>query len=311
MKVEKIVFSGILIAIGVILPIIFHLIPGNIGLIILPIHYSAYLAGGFFGPIIGLCVGCLTPILSYFITGMPNFPMFIIISLETACYGLIFGFLYYKKKYNIYISFVTSMISGRLVNFINAYFIANLLFAQASQAFQLGNILYNFSIGLIGASIQFLVIPIVIKRVNQAFPFDNNFTHIFNYLKPNKTCVLINNSKIIYESNENSIKPLIKYLLENGIPNENTILIDKIVGIAIANVILYCNIKTVYTQIISKPALDLLKNNQVDVYFEKLVDNILRYDKVDICPMEKKLLTINSPQEAVSYLKTIVLNNEA
>jgi|SRR5690554_3760431 len=132
---------------------------------------------------------------------------------------------------------------------------------------------------------------------------------MFNYLKPNKTCVLLNKQKIIYESTENGVKPLVKYFYYQGLPSNNTILIDKIVGMAIAHVIIYCNIKTVYTKIISKPALSLLKKNNIDITFKILVENILQRDKTDICPMEKKVLTASSTKEAIDILKQIVIFN--
>ncbi|QVK17870.1 DUF1893 domain-containing protein [Mycoplasmatota bacterium] len=132
---------------------------------------------------------------------------------------------------------------------------------------------------------------------------------MFKYLEPDKTCVLIHETKVIYESKENSVKPFVKYIYYHGLPKENTILIDKVIGVAIANVALYCKLNTVYGLIISKPALDLLQKNNVNVHYETLVDHILRRDKTDICPMEKKILTANSYEEAFNYLKQIVIDN--
>lgn len=174
MNVKRIVYSGILIAIGVLLPIVFHFIPGNFGLFALPIHYSAYLGGGFLGPIIGAIVGFFTPILSHLLTGMPINPIFIIISFETLTYGLIFGLLYYHKRFNIYLSLGISMVIGRFVNFTGTYIIANLFLGYASKAFQLTNILYNYTIGLVGASIQFIILPIIIKRINLVYSFNKS-----------------------------------------------------------------------------------------------------------------------------------------
>lgn len=132
---------------------------------------------------------------------------------------------------------------------------------------------------------------------------------MFDYLIPNKTCVLLNNKEIIFSSEEDGVKPLVKYLYSSGIPKPNTILIDKIIGYAIANVVIFCKINTVYTNIISKPALALLNKYGVNTNYLHLVDNILRRDKSDICPMEKKLLTATTPDEAVEFLKQIVIFN--
>ncbi|MDF2699112.1 MAG: hypothetical protein K0Q49_668 [Haloplasmataceae bacterium] len=131
----------------------------------------------------------------------------------------------------------------------------------------------------------------------------------FDYLNPDKTCVLSLNGEIIYESYENGVKPFVKYIYYHGKPDENAILIDKIIGVAIANLAIYCNLKTVYAKLISKPALELLKEHKIDVHYEDLVDHILRKDRSDICPLEKKVLSANSPDEAYVFLKEIVINN--
>lgn len=133
---------------------------------------------------------------------------------------------------------------------------------------------------------------------------------LFKYLIPDKTCVLIHKQQIIYESKENSVKPFVKYIYHNGLPHENTVLIDKVIGVAIANVVLYCKLNTVYGVVVSKPALDLLQKNHVKVYYKTLVDHILRRDKTDICPMEKKILTAKSYTEAFDFLKQIVIDQK-
>lgn len=133
----------------------------------------------------------------------------------------------------------------------------------------------------------------------------NNY---FNYLSNNQSCVLLHNHSVIYESYENSVKPLVKYVYYNQPIESNTILVDKIIGYAIANVILYSGIKTVYAKTISKPALDLLKKHNVQIEYQQIVDNILRRDRTDLCPMEKKILTTQNSHEAFQILVEIVIN---
>ncbi|HEY8364953.1 MAG TPA: ECF transporter S component [Haloplasmataceae bacterium] len=166
MNTNKITYSGFLIALGVLLPIIFHFIPGNIGPILLPIHYASFLAGGFFGPYIGMLVGLLTPIISIFLTGMPNFPVIIYITFETIMYGLIFGYIYYKKHLNIYLALITAMLIGRIVNILGNYLVSEIIFYDIAKPFIFINILNNLTLGLIGAIMQIIIIPLVINRVN-------------------------------------------------------------------------------------------------------------------------------------------------
>ncbi|NLG81265.1 MAG: DUF1893 domain-containing protein [Bacilli bacterium] len=131
---------------------------------------------------------------------------------------------------------------------------------------------------------------------------------MFNYLEPDKTCVLLLHNNIIYDSKENSVKPLVKYLYHNGVPNNETILIDKVIGLAVANLVLYCGLRTVYGKTISQPALELLHKHDVTVFYEALVPNILRKDKTDICPLEKYVSNLSSPKEAYLNLVEIVIN---
>lgn len=131
----------------------------------------------------------------------------------------------------------------------------------------------------------------------------------FQLLSSNKTCVLYLYGKVIYESKENGVGPFVKYVYYNGKPDNDTILIDKVIGVAVANIVLYCDLKTVYTKIISKPALDLLTKNNVQVNYQELVTNILRKDRTDICPLEKKILTTHSFKEAYDLLKQIIIDN--
>ncbi len=309
MNIKKITYTSAIIAIGILLPFIFHAyIPSlQLGPKLLPIHYASFFAGGLFGPIIGLCVGIITPLISFCLTGMPAFPLLLYITIEIMVYGVTFGYLYFDKKINIYFSLIISMFIGRVANISSVYLIGSLMLGKGFVLLQL---LENLSVSILGAILQIMVIPLIIKRLNSKFLFNTNTINYFDLLNPDKTCVLLNKDKIIYESKENSVKPFVKYIYYNGFPSKETILIDKIIGVAIANIAIYCNLKTVYAKIISKPALTLLENNNVTVFFGEVVENILKRDKLDLCPMEKKILTAKSPREAYDFLKQIVIDED-
>ena len=70
MKTKNLVISAILIAIGFILPILFHTF-GLLGPIFLPMHLSVLMGGFLLLPHEALLVGIATPILSSIFTGMP------------------------------------------------------------------------------------------------------------------------------------------------------------------------------------------------------------------------------------------------
>ena len=67
---RQLTVSGFFIALGLILPMLFHL-AGGMGVVFLPMHLPVLLAGFFLGPRFGLLVGIITPLLSSLLTGMP------------------------------------------------------------------------------------------------------------------------------------------------------------------------------------------------------------------------------------------------
>ena len=70
-QVRKLVFAGLCVAIGIVLPLAFHSVPQG-GMIFLPMHIPVLLCGMAAGPVYGLLCGVLTPALSALMTGMPG-----------------------------------------------------------------------------------------------------------------------------------------------------------------------------------------------------------------------------------------------
>jgi len=102
------------IALGILLPIAFHMI--GQGKVFLPMHLPVLLAGFTCGPGVGAVVGAVTPVLSSALTGMPPMmPMAPMMTLELATYGAVTGLLYRRARLGIYPSLIVAMIAGRLV----------------------------------------------------------------------------------------------------------------------------------------------------------------------------------------------------
>ena len=62
MKTKQLVLTALFIAIGVVLPQAFHMVP-NAGSVILPMHIPVLISGYAVGPLFGLLCGILTPVL--------------------------------------------------------------------------------------------------------------------------------------------------------------------------------------------------------------------------------------------------------
>ena len=79
-------------ALGVLLPQVFHLTLGpNGGVMFLPMHLAAMLAGCFLGWQYGVAVGACIPLLSFLFTQMPPVPLLFVLMAELAVLGLASG----------------------------------------------------------------------------------------------------------------------------------------------------------------------------------------------------------------------------
>ena len=84
--------TALLLAMGVVLPVVFHAFPLG-GRIFLPMHIPVLIAGLVLGPVPGLLVGAGTPVVSALVTGRP--PVFYMVPMvfELATYGVVAGLL--------------------------------------------------------------------------------------------------------------------------------------------------------------------------------------------------------------------------
>lgn len=84
--------TALLLALGVVLPIVFHAFPLG-GRIFLPMHLPTFVAGLVLGPVAGLVVGAGSPIVSGLLTGRPTVFYMVPMVFELATYGLVVGLL--------------------------------------------------------------------------------------------------------------------------------------------------------------------------------------------------------------------------
>lgn len=162
---RKLVIAGLLIAIGVIVPSIFH-IAGIAGNIFLPMHIPVLLGGFLLTPIYALLVGLVIPILNSLLTGMPVlFPIAIIMFFELGTYGLVASYFYRKFKMPVILSLIISMIVGRVVAGMVVY-----VLAIAFTSVQMKPLIFiqgSVSLGLPGIIIQIILIPIIVHAINK------------------------------------------------------------------------------------------------------------------------------------------------
>ncbi len=117
-NVLKLTYSGLCLALCLVLPFLTGQIP-QIGSKLLPMHIPVLLCGFLCGPVWGLGVGLVAPILRSLLFSMPPlFPTATAMAFELAAYGLLAGLFYKllpKKTPYLYVSLLLAMIGGRLV----------------------------------------------------------------------------------------------------------------------------------------------------------------------------------------------------
>lgn len=112
-RTKDLVTAAALLALGIILPMIFHL-SGINGAVFLPMHIPVLISGLILGSGLGFIVGIISPIINHILTGMPPVPILWIMLVELSIYGLISGYLYKKIKMTLTPSLIFSMIIGRI-----------------------------------------------------------------------------------------------------------------------------------------------------------------------------------------------------
>ena len=115
------------------------------------------------------------------------------------------------------------------------------------------------------------------------------------------TCVLTDGAAV-YTSFDRGVKPLVRFLESGEIP-AGLSAADKVVGRATAYLYVRLKVKEVYSQIISKPAVDVLRENGIRVTYDKLVPNIINRKGDGICPFEATVMDIFDPDLAYAAIR--------
>lgn len=120
-------------------------------------------------------------------------------------------------------------------------------------------------------------------------------------LAKDTTCVLVKEDKIIL-SQEKGIAPILN-LLNAGENLENFSLADRIVGKAVAMLVVYSKIREVYAEVLSEKGEEVLKKHNIKYSYKTLTENIINRKGDDICPMEKTVSKIYDATLAYHALK--------
>ena len=173
-SLKKMVIGAVCIALCVVLPMAFHMIP-NAGSVMLPMHIPVLLCGLICGWPFGLVCGLAGPLLSSLLTSMPLAAILPSMMVECAVYGLVSGLmLLFVRTKNVYADLYISMVVAMLVGRIVGGAAKALLFAPGSMSMTVWATGY-FVTGLPGIAVQLAIIPSIVFALMKAKIIPNRY----------------------------------------------------------------------------------------------------------------------------------------
>jgi len=171
--IRSYVFTTAFVILAVFTPWVFHQFH-LAGPTFLPMHIFVLIAGLLFGWRAGLVVGLFTPLMSYFISGMPVLNVLPQIVIELSAYGFIAGIL--RQKYNLRTiwALLGAIMGGRmalLLAILVIYFIGGESYSPLGlEANPFASFWSVIRQGWPGIAIQLISIPPIIWLVEKLAP---------------------------------------------------------------------------------------------------------------------------------------------
>lgn len=167
-SVQKLVFSALFLAMGLLLPFLTGQIP-EIGSRLSPMHLPVLLCGYVCGGAWGAVVGAVTPLLRSLLFTMPPMLSALAMAFELAAYGLAAGLLYHrlpKKAPFVYVSLVGAMLIGRVVWGVASFFVYRFGMGTAFtwELFAAG----AFVNAVPAIILQLMLVPVVVLALQKA-----------------------------------------------------------------------------------------------------------------------------------------------
>lgn len=130
-------------------------------------------------------------------------------------------------------------------------------------------------------------------------------------VKEEYSYVVVKDENVILTSNKKGIEPLLNNLIEDKMILKGTTVADKVIGKAVALLLTYGGVKSVYGHVISDCAKAILDKNNVEVEYNRIVPYIMNEDGTDKCSIEKLIEHTEEPIEAFSILKDFFTNDSS
>lgn len=114
------------------------------------------------------------------------------------------------------------------------------------------------------------------------------------------TCVLCKEDEFL-TSSERGVRPLVEWLKANA-DVKGYSAADKVVGKATAFLYVLLGVSSVYANVISKPALEVLSLFGISVQYSLLVPGIINRSGTGACPFEAAVMDVDLPERAFGII---------
>ena len=123
--------------------------------------------------------------------------------------------------------------------------------------------------------------------------------------RENCSCVILKNEELtVY--NGPGISDLLRLVKTEPDKLQGAFVADKVIGKAAAALLILGEVDSIYTDLISDRAIELLRKSPVKVSFSEKVSIIMNRSKDNICPMENVCSVVNSPQECYERINEFI-----
>lgn len=168
-KVKYAVGTALLSGFGIAIPRIFHLLAGaGAGATFLPMHICVLISALIFGTMSSTIVAGSSIVFSYLLTGMPSLARLPYMLIELAIYGILLSL--FNKKFNSYVSLISTMILGRIL-YAGVLFSAVNILGLSSYGI---SVMESVRIGMPGIILQLLFVPVLVKIMNKGMNLKND-----------------------------------------------------------------------------------------------------------------------------------------
>lgn len=163
-QARDISIGGLMGALAVALPWLFHWIPGA-GVVLLPMHLPVLVAGLLVNLPVSGVVGFIAPLVSGLLTGMPPLPTAILMAPQLLALAVCAGLLWRKVGLNIYLVAICSVLAAQLVFAAEIALVGELLKVKWTAV---GYLATGIVAGLPGIGLQIGVIPPLVLHLERS-----------------------------------------------------------------------------------------------------------------------------------------------